>query len=349
MSALSAEVLRKINDFVLVDVPQESYAVVWSLWRTFDSVDVGTAFEKCLTVGFFSDVLVHGLLLSICEWYADAREERRLHMAMGRGLPMSALRWLYLHDEAHHMPTPMVFESMYHMYRKLSKCVDYITVGVSQFITSSSSHVLGQIESFGQNIGQWLKVAGGDKASLTECALEGRKLQKHEISAEFGAFIGYSSIRFARCILANQSDNPGLSWQEKHASPVGASFEVDPVHALVARHFINLANLSSAAEVWLGLLQDTLSLLPERTSENSKAFSFMDQRGTTFHSDFALLERMCSFAMQSVATADNVNKPGAPIFLWHMTRNPYFDTVLWSMNEFASDTIEDWQSVCMSK
>merc|ERR1711920_97337 len=105
------------------------------------------------------------------------------------------------------------------MYRKLSKCVDHITVGISRFTTGSSSHVLEQIESFGQNIGQWLKVAGGDKASITERALEGRKFNEHEISVEFGAFVGYSSIRFARCILASiyQSSSAGLSWQEWHS------------------------------------------------------------------------------------------------------------------------------------
>merc|ERR1740130_1104906 len=96
---------------------------------------------------------------------------------------------------------PMVFESMYHVYQKLSKCVDYMTVGLQPSL--GSNHVLKRIESFGQGLGQWLKVAGGDKASVTEDALERRRPEEHEISAEFGAFVGYSGIRFARCILSS--------------------------------------------------------------------------------------------------------------------------------------------------
>jgi len=119
------------------------------------------------------------------------------------------------------------------------------------------------------------------------------------------------------------------------------------VHASVARHFVDLAGLAHWAEVWIGLLQDTLPMLIERVGEGSKAFGFMDQRGTTFHDDLAQVERLRLLAPRAAATADNVNKPGAPIFLWHTTRSPRFCTQLWSMLEFASVSIEDWQSVSM--
>jgi len=88
-------------------------------------------------------------------------------------------------------------------------------------------------------------------------------------------------------------------------------------------------------------------LLSERGGEGSKAFGFMDQRGTTFHTDLAHIESMRLLAPCAMATADNVNKPGAPVFLWHMTRTPSFSTMIWSMGEFASHTIEDWQSVSL--
>merc|ERR1712183_255754 len=96
--------------------------------------------------------------------------------------------------------------------------------------------------------------------------------------------------------------------------------EVDPGHASVARYFIDLAGMAAHAEVWLGLLQDTLPMLSERVGEGSVAFSFMDQRGTTFHDDLALLERIQLLPALASATTDNVNKPGAPVYLWHMTR-----------------------------
>jgi len=126
--------------------------------------------------------------------------------------------------------------------------------------------------------------------------------------------------------------------------------EVDPVHASVARRFVDLAGVSVAAEVWLGLLQDTLALLPERAGEGSGTFSFMDQRGTTFHEDLALLERMRSLPPCAAVTADNVNKPGAPVFLWHLTRCPQFafSAMLWSLREFASEAVEDWQAAALA-
>lgn len=196
------------------------------------------------------------------------------------------------------------------------------------------------MEGFGRGVGQWLKVAGGDKADVTEAALRARgRLPGYEVSTEFGAFVGYSGIRFAVLVLAARGHGAA-------ASPGGVSFEVDPVHAAVARHFVDLAGLARGAEVWLGLLQDTVALLPERTGEASETFGFMDQRGTTFHEDLELLERMRLLPPHAAITADNVNKPGAPVFLWHLTRCPQLasSTVLWSLREFASEAVEDWQA-----
>jgi len=342
MESIAAEAIRKIHEFVKVDVPQESYAIVWALWRTADPAAIGETLARSLESGIFADALVHGLLLSVCEWQSAACAERGLQLALGRGLPPSALRTLLLQDDASTVPAPLVFESMYHMYQKLSKCLDYVTIGAKP--CEGADGILYRIESFGQDIGQWLKVAGGDKASVTEDALARRMPGAYEVSAEFGAFVGYSGIRFARCILAGSAAS-GSSPASRREGLVGASFEVDPVHACVARHLIGLAGLSGSAEVWLGLLQDTIPLLVERAGEFSKAFGFMDQRGTTFHEDLHQIEKLSLFPPLAMATADNVNKPGAPIFLWHMTRSRWFYTILWSMSEFASDRVEDWQSV----
>lgn len=345
MEAISSSVLEKVESFVAVDVPQESYAIVWSLWRTSDPTDVGMALSDCLSSGLLADALVHGLLLSDCQWRMTSAEECRLQVALGQGLPASALRELWLEGRTHVLPAPLIFESLYHMYQKLSKCVDFVSAGTVP--SHGSAHVLHRIESFGQGPGQWLKVAGGDKASVTEDALERCGPDEHELSAEFGAFVGYSGIRFARCILsttASKAQVRSSSWRPLRVL-AGCSLEVDPIHASVARHFIDLAGLTSVAEVWLGLLQDTLAVVVERAGEGSMAFSFMDQRGTTFHEDLATIEKMCLLPARAVTTADNVNKPGAPVYLWHMKHSHCFDTLNWSMGEFASVDIEDWQSV----
>jgi len=352
MQAISKEVLRKIPDFVGSGRAPECYSVIWSMWRTHHIGDVRSVLERGIDAGLVADALVQGLLLSDCEWRGDGGEERRIQASIGQSMPMSALRWILLDGDVRATVSPtLAFESLYHMYRRLSKCVDHVSAGMLHSVPVAdpqpaigrSNQVILRIESFGQDIGQWLKVAGGDKASVTEDALLRRALRSCEVSVEFGAFVGYSGIRFARCILSG----PGFAnggW-----APAGISLEVDPVHSAVARHFIDLACLSNLAEVWSGLLQDTLPLLSERTGEACKGFGFMDQRGTTFHDDLAQMERLRSLAPLVVVTADNVNKPGAPVFLWNMTRSLQFDTVVWSMGEFASDAVEDWQSVSVGR
>lgn len=165
---------------------------------------------------------------------------------------------------------------------------------------------------------------------MTRQSLLQQHLKAWEASAEFGAFVGFSAIRFAR---------------EGGAQFRGISLEVDPVHTWVARYFIDLALLSNCAEVWLGLLQDTLALLAERIGERSEAFTFMDQRGTTFHED---LDQLCQLRLHSepsTVAADNVNKPGSPIYLWQLAQSSCISTTLWSLREFATSAIEDWQSV----
>lgn len=317
--------------------------MVWALWRTFDATDLGDALLERLVSGLLAEALVHGMLLSDCEWRGDSKQELQLQVAIGQGLPASALRRLWLKGQVDTLPMLIVFESLYHMYQKLSKCVDYIIAGAQPGCGSTA--ILARIESFGQDLGQWLKVAGGDKALVTEDALWCRGPDTNEVSVEFGAFVGYSGIRFARCVLAATSwiaMQQGTPLHRDRSGLAGISLEVDPVHASVARHFIDLAGLTLAAEVWLGLLQDTMSLVNERAGSCSEAFSFMDQRGTTFHDDLANLERLVLLPPWAAVTADNVNKPGAPVFLWHLTRTKSFSTALWSMYEFAS---EDRKSV----
>jgi len=333
LTAISASAMNRMCDLTCSEVPQESYAIAWSFWRTSVSSEIAKELCSGVASGLVADALVYGLFLSDREWCMNARDEQQLQIALGRGFPPCALRTLWLRRHICARMPPIRFASMYHMYRKLSKCIDYVSAVIER--PPSSSHILERIETFGQELGQWLKVAGGDKASLTESTLVGCTLREHEISTEFGAFVGYSGIRFAKCSLRE-----GLA---------GVSLEVDPVHASVARYFIDLAGMSPSAEVWLGLLQDTLAILPERVGERSMAFSFMDQRGTTFHDDLALVEKMQLLPALTSVVADNVNKPGAPIFLWHMSRTLWFNTILWSMSEFASIDIEDWQSVSTGK
>merc|ERR1712070_312469 len=56
--------------------------------------------------------------------------------------------------------------------------------------------VLEAVRQHSYGVGQWLKVAGGNKANLIESALRSRPAQRHgEIALEFGVFVGYTTIR----------------------------------------------------------------------------------------------------------------------------------------------------------
>merc|ERR1719171_1994241 len=98
------------------------------------------------------------------------------------------------------------------------------------------------------------------------------------------------------------------------------SLELDPVHACIARHIIDLALLAAAAESAVGQAKDTVPGLPEALGCGGAGFAFMDQRGTAFHEDLRRLEGLRLPGARGALAADNVAKPGAPVYLWHLAR-----------------------------
>merc|ERR1711884_164140 len=68
---------------------------------------------------------------------------------------------------------------------------------------------------------------------------------------------------------------------------------------------------------------------------------FMDQKGTRFHTDLELMEELGLLADGAVVLADNVLKPGAPQYIWHLCRGPYTHCTAVSVREFLLQS-EDW-------
>lgn len=118
------------------------------------------------------------------------------------------------------------------------------------------------------------------------------------------------------------------------------------MQACVARHFLDLAGLSRRAEVWTGQFRDLLARLGEEFGPRSVGFIFLDYKGTAFHADLAELERLRAPAPAARTLADNVVLPGAPLYLWRMTRHPAWETKVWAMEEFLEPGVEDW--LCLS-
>jgi len=181
----------------------------------------------------------------------------------------------------------------------------------------------------------WLKVAADLKGMLINYVLDHAKTALHRVRIEFGAYVGYSSLRLAGAV--------GAGCVEAQAWRV-TSLEVEPIHVCVARHMLNLGERSGVAEVRTGQVRDLLPKVVDEMGEYSFGLAFMDHRGTRFHDELYICERQHMLSSQMDTICDNVLHPGAPIFLWEETQPAIARTVaVWSLPEFGGEgRIEDW-------
>lgn len=190
------------------------------------------------------------------------------------------------------------------------------------------------MERFGEDVlspsGQWLKIAGDVKADVLAHAV--RRAPDRGSILEIGTYCGYSAIRMALAC-------PGVRI---------VSLEVDPAHVVIARNVIAFAGLGHMVDVWTGHSKDTLPRLAARYKGNIRFRAvFMDQRGSRYEEDLDVLEGLGLLERGSVVVADNVLKPGSPLFLWRLFHSGAYDAHIVSLKEFAMP-VEDWMSVSIS-
>lgn len=210
-------------------------------------------------------------------------------------------------------------------YLKLARLVQHIENEVPAVATPLE--VLSAMVRFSQAQGSWLKVASGAKA---EC-LQGTSdvslcIAGTPVLAECGAFVGYSAVLVAG-----------------HA-PRGArllSFEIDPVHVVIARHVASIALPGADVSFKIGRAGDLMPTLVEDSGECMVRFMFMDHSNTHFHEELSALERLGACAVTGRVLADNVLKPGAPLYLWQ-TKGAV--GVTWALCEFRQEDQEDWMA-----
>lgn len=196
--------------------------------------------------------------------------------------------------------------------------------------------LLSLLETFAQSREHWLKVAGGAKAEVLEYTFRSRSWQPFEVAVECGTFVGYSATRLA------------VEMWRHGRGPATArilTIEVDPVHACVARHFVDLAGISHVVEVSIGQVRDVLPKVVETFGSRACGLVFMDYKGSIFHTDLALLERLTALAPGALEVADNVALPGAPLLLWHLAFSPCWALTAYAMMEFLEPNTEDWMAV----
>lgn len=187
------------------------------------------------------------------------------------------------------------------------------------------------IDAHAQGVGQWLKVAGMDKAALIEEVLTRRPCTGAQAAVEYGSFVGYTSVR-----LTNRLRSGFHSLRS-------VSLEVDHVHQAVSRRLLALTGLSPWGEIWNGQVRDLIPRVIDELGAQSAGFLFMDHRGTRFHEDLAHLCRVNGLASAGYIVADNVLNPGGPIFAWGIGRSHH--STVWSVTEFMSQDREDWMAV----
>uniref|UniRef100_A0A7S4QFG0 Catechol O-methyltransferase n=1 Tax=Alexandrium monilatum TaxID=311494 RepID=A0A7S4QFG0_9DINO len=197
----------------------------------------------------------------------------------------------------------------------------------------ADSGALGGLKSY-------LKIAGSRADKLME-AVRSRPARGAEVAVEYGAFIGTTAVRLADCA----SEGAAREGAPQQRTVQVVSFEVEPVHVILARWVIDLAGLSWAAEVWPGIGNDVARRVGDEFGQLSWRIVFFDHRGTKYHEDLAQLEWLQLLAPQAAVIADNVLRPGAPQFLWHVHASAAYESVNWAFMDNTPFPGEDWLTV----
>eukprot|EP00931_Biecheleriopsis_adriatica_P116713 TRINITY_DN92321_c0_g1_i1.p1 TRINITY_DN92321_c0_g1~~TRINITY_DN92321_c0_g1_i1.p1 ORF type:complete len:419 (-),score=76.54 TRINITY_DN92321_c0_g1_i1:42-1262(-) len=242
-------------------------------------------------------------------------------------------RWSSSRSEAARIPIPGIKASSIAAGTPYSKELKLLAHVFETAEAGNPVSVCEAIEHFGEGVlnpaGQWLKVAGRHKATVLAKSM--KLCPRGGSILEIGTYCGYSAIRMANAL-------PGARI---------VSLEVDPAHVVIARNMIAFAGLAHMVDVWTGHSKDLLPRLPARYGGPEKfklCGVFMDQKGTRYDEDLALIERMGLLLPGAVIVADNVLKPGSPLFLWRLIRGSAYDNHVVRVREFAMPA-EDWMSV----
>jgi len=274
-------------------------------------------------------------VLTMLSWVASAEVLRSL-----------AARWVscdrWFGRAFHPDRMPLVSENdigAWYRYQKLGLLVDYVE---SVALNGDPESLLRSIEGFVLDAQhRWLKIAAGPKAEVVDGSTRCRPLADHEMCVEMGCFVGYTAIRLGWRLGSDGKWGSPLR-------PAVLSTELESVHVCIGRHHIDAARLSGAAEVLPGHIPWTTPRYVEQFGNYGVGFTFMDHKGTRFHTDLSECKASQIVAPWSRLLCDNVLKPGAPEHLWmhHRAGHCFPTAVVWSLHEFAEPDTEDWQSLC---
>lgn len=351
-----------------------AHSLLWALWAAAHPAHLGEVFEGWLRRGVdLGDMsTASDVLLMDAEWRRDRQELFWLSLlsASSRtGAPQAVIsKWAagasvppWVCNDAgpwdvskveRNKPELAKYMQRYELLRKwvqptsgnhwdkLSTLIEFVDERLPRgapAMPESPLRLLGLLETYAQSREHWLKVAGGGKAEVLEHAFASRRWEPFEVAVECGAYVGYSASRLAVQMWRRGCGAPCMTRV--------VTIEVDPVQACIARHFVDLVGLSQIVEVCIGQVKDVLPRVVESFGGRSAGLIFMDYKGSIFHQDLALLERIGGVARGGVEIADNVALPGAPLLLWHLAFSPSWELTAYAMMEFFEPNTEDWMAL----
>lgn len=265
---------------------QMAHALIFALWRSSLSFDAQVCVESWMHRGFIPDSTGLGLLFMDCEWRLDSRWATVLDLVMDEGTRAAIVGHMARPCQKHPIPLPIENASGLRpagatrfRYFKLTLLVADVESQLGNDFSAFA--VLRTVEAFAaQSERSWLKVAGDDKSYVLEAALRQEALQEHEVLLEFGCYVGYTTVRLAALLRRTVcGDNVPMSCARAwHLNMPVVSLERDAIHATIARHMLNLAQLRQSAEVVVGLLPMVTPRAVEAFGGHSLGFAFWTTR-----------------------------------------------------------------------
>merc|ERR1712194_238635 len=140
--------------------------------------------------------------------------------------------------------------------------------------------------------------------------------------------MGYSSAKVAAARAKAQ-----LDVRRHHVF----TLEVDLAHAAIAQNLLIFAGVCHHVQILVGHSADVLPWLMEQLhGQDEVGLVFLDQRGSRYSVDLGVLESAGVLQDGALVVADNVLKPGAPLFLWQVSQaSSPWETEGISLPEFA--------------
>ncbi|PHH72605.1 hypothetical protein CDD82_5897 [Ophiocordyceps australis] len=169
----------------------------------------------------------------------------------------------------------------------------------------SPSTVLSAIDEFAQTQ-DFLMNVGKFKGSIVSQYIASHR---PKLMVELGGYIGYSAIMFGAAAR--------VAGGERYLS-----LEIKPAFAAVARSLIALAGLDDFVHVITAPCSDSLRQLALATPRRAIDLLFIDHQKSAYLGHLMLCEELSLIRPGTCIIADNVIRPGAPLYLDYV-RGPY--------------------------